>query len=108
MSSPPVIARRVTAEMKTLLRALADREQITESALVRQLLEAMLRRSAMEGFPKLEALEKVSRDARLTIRSAALIARPGNAPLPVPGLPQPQAVAPDLPGVATQLIKLWR
>jgi 2-haloacid dehalogenase len=40
--------------------------------------------------------------------SAALIARPGNAPLPVHGLPQPQAVAPDLPGVATQLIKLWR
>jgi hypothetical protein len=26
----------------------------------------------------------------------------------VPGLPQPQAAAPDLPGVATQLIKLWR
>ena len=40
--------------------------------------------------------------------SAALISRPGNAPLPVPGLPQPVAVAPDLPGVATQLIKLWR
>jgi 2-haloacid dehalogenase len=40
--------------------------------------------------------------------SAGLIARPGNAPLPVPGLPQPQAVAPDLPGLATQLIKLWR
>jgi 2-haloacid dehalogenase len=40
--------------------------------------------------------------------SAALITRPGNAPLPVHGLPQPQAVAPDLPGLATQLIKLWR
>jgi 2-haloacid dehalogenase len=40
--------------------------------------------------------------------SAALVTRPGNAPLPVSGLPQPQAVAPDLPGVATQLIKLWR
>jgi 2-haloacid dehalogenase len=40
--------------------------------------------------------------------SGALVARPGNAPLPVHGLPQPQAVAPDLPGVATQLIKLWR
>jgi 2-haloacid dehalogenase len=40
--------------------------------------------------------------------SAALISRPGNAPLPVPELPQPQAVAPDLPGVATQLIRLWR
>ncbi|TXH38231.1 MAG: hypothetical protein E6Q98_05315 [Rhodospirillaceae bacterium] len=40
--------------------------------------------------------------------SAALIARPGNVPLPMDGLPQPQAVAPDLPGVADQLIKLWR
>jgi 2-haloacid dehalogenase len=40
--------------------------------------------------------------------SAALVARPGNAPLPVDGLPQPQAVAPDLPGVAKQLITLWR
>jgi 2-haloacid dehalogenase len=40
--------------------------------------------------------------------SGALVARPGNAPLPVPGLPQPQAVAPDLPGVADQMIKLWR
>jgi predicted DNA binding CopG/RHH family protein len=56
--------------MKTLLRALAGREQITESALVRQLLETMLRRSALDGFPKLEALEKVSRDARFSIRLA--------------------------------------
>jgi len=40
--------------------------------------------------------------------SGALITRSGNAPLPVHGLPQPQAVAPDLPGVATQIIKLWR
>jgi 2-haloacid dehalogenase len=40
--------------------------------------------------------------------SGALITRPGNALLPVRGLPQPQAVAPDLPGLATQLIKLWR
>ncbi len=40
--------------------------------------------------------------------SGALIARPGNAPLPVRGLPQPQVVAADLPGVASQMIKLWR
>jgi 2-haloacid dehalogenase len=40
--------------------------------------------------------------------SGALIARPGNAPLPVHGLPQPQVVAPDLPGAATQMIRLWR
>jgi 2-haloacid dehalogenase len=40
--------------------------------------------------------------------SAALIARPGNAPLPVHGLPQPQIVASDLPGVATAAIQRWR
>jgi 2-haloacid dehalogenase len=43
--------------------------------------------------------------------SGALITRPGvamSAPLPVHGLPQPHIVAPDLPGVATQTIKLWR
>ena len=39
--------------------------------------------------------------------SGALINRPGNAPLPLHGLPQPQAVAPDLPSVATQIINLW-
>ena len=40
--------------------------------------------------------------------SGVLITRPGNAPLPMPGLPQPQVVAPDLPGAATQMIRLWR
>ena len=40
--------------------------------------------------------------------SAALLTRPGNAPLPVHGLPQPQVVAPDLPGAAVQMIRLWR
>src|SRR6516164_1766706 len=38
--------------------------------------------------------------------SGALVARAGNAPLPVHGLPQPQVVAPDLPGVAAQIIRL--
>jgi hypothetical protein len=40
--------------------------------------------------------------------SGALIGRPGNAPLPVRGLPQPQVVAPDLRAAATQMIRLWR
>lgn len=40
--------------------------------------------------------------------SAALVARDGNAPLSVPGLPQPQSVAPDLPSVAQELIALWK
>src|SRR5438309_178645 len=70
MASPPFIAARVTPEMKTLLRVLAERERITESALVRQLLEVMLRTAARDGFPKLDSLEKVSRDARLSIRLA--------------------------------------
>jgi hypothetical protein len=56
--------------MKTLLQTLAEREQLTESALVRQLLEVTLRISAKEGFPKLEVLEKVSRDARVYVRLA--------------------------------------
>jgi 2-haloacid dehalogenase len=41
----------------------------------------------------------------------ALVARRGNAPPPtldVPGWPVPAAIGPDLPSVATQLIKLWR
>src|SRR6266403_4101207 len=70
MPAPPFVAARVTPEMKTLLRVLAEREQITESALVRQLLEVMLRTAARDGFPKLDSLEKVSRDARLSIRLA--------------------------------------
>jgi len=70
MAAPPLVAARVTPEMKTLLRVLAEREQITESALVRELLETMLRTSAAEGSPKIEALEKVSRDARLSVRLA--------------------------------------
>jgi hypothetical protein len=54
--------------MKTLVRALAEREQITESALVKQLLEVVLRTAALQGFPNLEMLDKPNRDARLYVR----------------------------------------
>ena len=37
--------------------------------------------------------------------SAALITRPGNAPLPVDGLPQPTLVAADLRQLAEQLVR---
>ena len=40
--------------------------------------------------------------------SAGLITRPGNAPLPMAGLPQPDVVAPDLPKLAVRLIERWR
>jgi hypothetical protein len=52
MTASAFVQCRVTTEMKTLLRTLAEREQITESALVRQLLEVMLRRSASEEVPR--------------------------------------------------------
>jgi hypothetical protein len=64
MTASAFVQCRVTTEMKTLLRTLAEREQITESALVRQLLEVMLRRSASEEVPRAEVLEKVSRGRR--------------------------------------------
>lgn len=70
MTAEAFVQFRVTPEMKTLLRMLAEREQVTESALVRQLVEVMLRRSAIEGFPKLETLERRSLDARLSISLA--------------------------------------
>jgi hypothetical protein len=62
------IGFRVSPGMKTLVRTLAEREQITESALVKQLLEVMLRRTALEGFPRLAELDKPTRDSRMTIR----------------------------------------
>jgi len=40
--------------------------------------------------------------------SAALLARPGNAPLIVDGLPQPDWIAPDLVQLANQLIRFKR
>jgi 2-haloacid dehalogenase len=40
--------------------------------------------------------------------TAGFLTRPGNAPLPIPGLPQPNVIAPDLPALAIQMIKLWR
>lgn len=40
--------------------------------------------------------------------AGALVARPGNAVLPVPGLPHPDVVAPDLDALATEMIRRWR
>lgn len=40
--------------------------------------------------------------------SGALVARPGNAALPVSGLPRPNLVAPDMLALADAMIRLWR
>ena len=68
MSADAFIQFRVSPEVKTLLRAIAEREQITESALVRQLVEMMLRMQVKAGFPALADVEKESRDARVYVR----------------------------------------
>ncbi|PWT83047.1 MAG: hypothetical protein C5B58_07195 [Acidobacteria bacterium] len=68
MPADAFIQCRVTPEMKTLVRALAEREQITESALVKQLLQVVLRTAALQGFPKLDELDRPNRDARLYVR----------------------------------------
>jgi 2-haloacid dehalogenase len=40
--------------------------------------------------------------------AGGLVTRPGNALLPIPGLPQPHAVGEDLPALAKEMIRLWR
>jgi hypothetical protein len=50
MSSDAFIQVRVTPEVKARLQALSEREQITESALVRQLLLTMLRVQVARGL----------------------------------------------------------
>jgi hypothetical protein len=58
---------RVTPEIKALVRALARRDQITESALVKRLLEVVLRSSAAAGLFGPEP-QKARRDMRLYVR----------------------------------------
>jgi 2-haloacid dehalogenase len=40
--------------------------------------------------------------------AGGLITRSGNAPLPVPGLPQPNVSGRDLPALAKEMITMWR
>jgi predicted DNA-binding protein len=68
MSADAFIQVRVAPEVKARLQALAERENITESALVRQLLLTMLRvqGSAQESEP--DETEATSRDSRVWVR----------------------------------------
>jgi 2-haloacid dehalogenase len=40
--------------------------------------------------------------------ASGLLTRPGNALLPISGLPQPNVVGKDLPDLAQQMITMWR
>jgi hypothetical protein len=68
MSADAFIQIRVTPEVKGRLRALAEREHITESALVRQLLGTMLRVQEPAVDPNLDELDRRPRDSRLYVR----------------------------------------
>jgi hypothetical protein len=68
MAAPPFIAARVTPEMKSLLRVLAEREQQTESAVVRQLLEVVLRTCTGGGITRPTDDPKANREIRLSVR----------------------------------------
>jgi len=68
MAADAFIQCRVTPEIKALVRTLAQRDQVTESALVKQFLEVMLRSSAAPGMTVLEELRNTHRDMRLYVR----------------------------------------
>jgi hypothetical protein len=68
MVADAFIQCRVPAEMKALIHALAEREQITESTLIKQLLAVVLRTGALHVPPKVEVSNKPNRDARLYVR----------------------------------------
>jgi Bacterial mobilisation protein (MobC) len=68
MAADAFIQCRVTPEIKALVRTLAQRDQITESSLVKQLLEVVLRSSIAAGMTEIEVQRKAPRDMRLYVR----------------------------------------
>jgi hypothetical protein len=68
MTEFALIACRVTSETKARVRQLAERDGVTESALVRQLLDVVLRAAHLEATPQICEPVKVNRDARLSVR----------------------------------------
>jgi predicted DNA-binding protein len=68
MSADSFIQIRVTPEVKGRLRTLAEREHITESALVRQLLDTLLRVQVSDEESEPEATEAIPRDSRVWVR----------------------------------------
>jgi antitoxin component of RelBE/YafQ-DinJ toxin-antitoxin module len=68
MTEFALIACRVTSETKARVRRLAERDGITESALLRQLLDVVLRTANLDEPPTVSSSQKVNRDARLNVR----------------------------------------
>ena len=71
MAAEAFIHLRVTQETKSRLRSLAQRENKSESALLKQLLSVVLRGVGDEAHAAREPDESANRQARLTIRLQA-------------------------------------
>jgi hypothetical protein len=70
MAVDALVRCRVSSETKTLLQSIAAREQVTESALVRQLLDTLVRTSATESPAIGKPDDTELRGERLSIRLA--------------------------------------
>jgi mobilization protein NikA len=70
MAGDAFVRCRVSSETKTLLQSIADREQITESALIRQLLDTLVRTSATADAETIKPGAPELRGERLSIRLA--------------------------------------
>jgi Bacterial mobilisation protein (MobC) len=70
MARESFIRCRVSEEVKGLLKTVAAQRQITESALVRQLIDAMAQMATNAKITDVAASEGVVRDARLYVRLA--------------------------------------
>ena len=68
MTEFALIACRVTSQTKARVRRLAERDGITESTLLRQLLDVVLRTAGPDEPPAMAPPDKVNRDARLNVR----------------------------------------
>ena len=75
MAADAFIICRVTSETKARVRALAARDGIGESTLIKQLLDVVLRTSTPEGLPAQAAPERTADCARLNVRLAPEVGR---------------------------------
>jgi predicted DNA binding CopG/RHH family protein len=68
MAVDALVRCRVSSKTKALLQLIAEREHVTESALVRQVLETLVRASAAEVSNSTKFDDAESRAARISIR----------------------------------------
>jgi len=72
MTEFALIACRVTSETKARVRRLTERDGITESTLLRQLLDVVLRMANLDEPPTMAVPHKVNRDMRASTCDSSL------------------------------------